>query len=97
MQPRIKLNEEALGKDLIGDIIESIEDEPVKDLNWIDSVIRIQKKAWKLTIKNKAKYYPKSIKKYAITKHTLTIEGSLYQIEENIRNIWEKTNRNISL
>lgn len=86
---RSKINELKLTIDLLGYIIESVEDNHIKDMEWVESVEN-NNNQWKFTIKKQAKYYPACIKAYVMMKKKLTLEGSLYQIEEQLNGIYNK-------
>lgn len=95
-KPCPKFNETKLAIGLLGYIIEQVEEQTPKNFNWVDSIERV-KNGWKITIKHKSDYFPKSIKKYVSVTKKMTLEGSLYDIEEELTNIWKKDKRYTNL
>ena len=91
-----KFNETKLAVGLLGYIIEQVEEQTPINFNWIDSIERV-KNGWRFTIKQKSDYFPKSIKKYVSATKKMTLEGSLYDIEEELTRIWKKDNRHTAL
>lgn len=85
-----KIQADKLAPEIIGGIIETIEEKPVKDLDWIESVTTSKDNTWKLWIKSKAKYYPETILKYNKITKSRVITGKLYQIEEKLTKVSEK-------
>ena len=83
-----KINPDKLAPSIIGGIIESIEERPLKNLDWIESVSTAKNNIWTLWIKPKASYYPESILKYNKQYKTRLIKGKLYQIEEILEKAW---------
>lgn len=86
--PREKIKENKLAPDMIGGIIQNIEEQPVKNLDWIESVIIDKHNDWIVTIKQKASYYPQSIIKYAKVTKSRTIKGKLFEIENQLNKIY---------
>ena len=82
----IKINANKLGPDMIGDIIQRIEEEPILNTDWIDTIITDKKNNWTVIFKTKAKYYPKSIIKYNKLTKSRVIKGKLFEIEEQLSN-----------
>ena len=83
-----KINPDKLAPSIIGGIIENIEERPLKNLDWIESVSTAKNNIWTLWIKPKAFYYPESILKYNKQYKTRLIKGKLYQIEEILEKAW---------
>lgn len=85
-----KIQADRLAPDIIGGIIENIEEKSVKDMNWIDSInIDSKKNYWTIYIKSKATYYPEIIRKYNRITKSKKLEGKLYEIEEQLLKIKE--------
>ena len=82
---KIKANN--LAPDMIGGVIEYLEGEPLKNLNWIDSISIDKHNTYTVTIKNKANYYPKIILLYNKITKSKILHGNLYQIEEQLQNL----------
>ena len=85
-----KINEMKLAPDLIAGIIRDIEEKPVKNTDWIESVTADKSNTWTLWIKPKASYYPESILKYNKQFKSRLIKGKLYQIEEILSKVYNK-------
>ena len=84
-----KFHEEKLALGLLGNIIEQVEEYTPKNMNWVESIERIKNNAWKFTIKHKSDYFPQSIKKYVSRTKKMMLTGTLYDIEEELTNIWK--------
>lgn len=85
-----KIKENNLAPDIIGGIIQTIEENPIKNTDWIESVTTDKNNIWTVWIKPKASYYPDLILKYnKITKSRL-IKGKLFQIESILEKVWNK-------
>ena len=87
-RPLVKFKEEKLALGLVGYIIEQVEENAPKNLNWIENIERIKSNGWKFTIKHKSDYFPLCIKKYVSKTKKMVLEGSLYDIEEELSTIW---------
>lgn len=87
---RTKINENKLAPDIIGGIIQSIEEQPVKDLNWIESITSDKNNIWTVWIKPKATYYPDLILKFNKYTKSRLLKGKLYEIENKLINIYNK-------
>lgn len=84
----VKIKEQRLAPDMIGGIIQTIEEKPIKNLDWIESVTTDKNNTWTVWIKPKATYYPDLILKYnQITKSRL-LKGKLYEIENTLTKIY---------
>lgn len=87
-----KINANKLAPDMIGGIIEQIEDAIPKNLDWIESISIDKNNIWTVWIKPKASYYPNTILKFnKITKSRL-LKGKLFEIENTLTNIYNKRN-----
>ena len=91
-----KFQEVRLAKDMLGYIIEQVEEKSPKNLNWIGEASRGLNKAWIFTIKHQSDYFPDCIKKYVHRTKKMVLEGTLYDIEKELTQIWEDK-RNTSL
>ena len=91
MQNKVeKIQANKLAPDIIGGIIESIEEKPLKNLNWIDFInIDNKNNHWIVNIKSKASYYPDIILKSNKVTKSKKFEGKLYEIEEQLLKIKE--------
>ena len=91
MQNKVeKIQADRLAPDIIGGIIEDIEEKSLKNLNWIDSInIDNKNNRWIINIKSKASYYPDIILKYNKVTKSKKLEGKLYEIEEQLLKIKE--------
>ena len=87
MQNKVeKIQANKLAPDIIGGIIESIEEKPLKNLNWIDSVnIDNKNNRWIVNIKSKASYYPDIILKYNKVTKSKKLEAKI-----KLRNLKKK-------
>ena len=83
-----KINSFKLAPDMIGGIIQNIEEQPIKDTNWIESIDISKDNTWTLSIKPKASYYPESILKYNKITKSRIIKGKLFQIEDILNKTW---------
>ena len=77
----VKIKENILAPDMIGGIIQYIEEQPIDNTNWIESIEISKDNIWTVTIKPKASYYPKTIIKYVNKYKTRIITGKLFEIE----------------
>ena len=83
-----KINPDKLAPSIIGGIIENLEERPLKNLDWIESVSTDKNNVWTVWIKPKSLYYPESIIKYNKRYKTRLIKGKLYQIEDILEKAW---------
>lgn len=79
-----KIKENRLGPDIIGGIIQTIEEYPVKNTDWIESVEITKDNVWTVQIKPKAPYYPKTILNYNRFTKSRTLKGKLFEIENTL-------------
>ena len=85
-----KIQADRLAPDIIGGIIEDIEEKTLKNLNWIDSIdIDDKNNCWTINIKQKANYYPDIILKYNRFTKSKVLKGKLYEIEEQLLKVKE--------
>ena len=77
----VKIKENILAPDMIGGIIQYIEEQPIDNTDWIESIETSKDNVWTVTIKAKATYYPKTIIKYVNKYKTRSITGKLFEIE----------------
>ena len=77
----VKIKENILAPDMIGGIIQYIEEQPIDNTDWIESIKTSKDNVWTVTIKAKATYYPKTIIKYVNKYKTRSITGKLFEIE----------------
>lgn len=77
-----KIQANKLAPAVVGDIIQRIEDQPIKNIDWIESVTTDKNNNWTIWIKSKASYYPQTILKYNQLYKSRLIKGKLYQIED---------------
>lgn len=77
----VKIKENILAPDMIGGIIQYIEEQPIDNTDWIESIETSKDNVWTVTIKAKATYYPKTIIKYVNKYKTRLITGKLFEIE----------------
>lgn len=77
----VKIKENILAPDMIGGIIQYIEEQPIDNTDWIESIETSKDNIWTVTIKAKATYYPKTIIKYVNKYKTRSITGKLFEIE----------------
>lgn len=90
-----KINESKLAPDMIGGIIQHIEETPIKNLDWIESISTDKNNVWTVWIKPKASYYPNLILKFnRITKSRL-LKGKLFEIENTLTKINEINNHSL--
>lgn len=92
-----KFQEERLALDLLGYVIEQVEEQTPTNMHWVDTIERVGKNAWKFTIKHKSDYFPTCIKKYVSKTKKMALEGSFYSIEDELTRIVKADQRNISL
>ena len=83
-----KMNPHKLAPDIIGGIIQNIEEQPIPNTDWIQSINISKNNIWTVYLKPKASYYPKSILKYNHFTKSKILHGSLFQIEDTIYKIW---------
>ena len=76
-----KIKDNILAPDMIGGIIQYIEEQPIDNTDWIESINISKDNTWTVTIKSKAFYYPKTIIKYVNKHKTRIITGKLFEIE----------------
>lgn len=95
--PGMKFHEEKLALGLLGYVIEQVEEQTPKNMNWVGNIERVKKNAWKFTIKTKSDYFPNCIKKYVSKTKKLELEGSLCSIEEELTRIVKKDQRYTNL
>ena len=79
-----KIKENKLAPDMIGGIIQNIEEQPLENLDWIESVTTDKNNDWIVIIKPKASYYPQSIIKYVKITKSRIINGKLFEIENQL-------------
>ena len=84
-----KFKEEKLALGLLGYVIEQTEEQTPKNMTWIESIERIKNNGWRFTIKHRSDYFPLCIKKYVSRTKKMTLEGTLYDIEEELTKIWK--------
>lgn len=84
---KIKANK--LAPDIIGGIIQSIEDKPIKNINWIESVETDKKNNWTVWIKPKATYYPETILNYNRATKSRLLKGKLFEIERTLSKFYK--------
>ena len=77
----VKIKENILAPDMIGGIIQYIEEQQIDNTDWIESIKTSKDNVWTVTIKAKATYYPKTIIKYVNKYKTRSITGKLFEIE----------------
>lgn len=85
-----KIQANKLAPDMIGGIIQHIEEIPPKDLNWIESINVDKNNIWTIWIKPKASYYPTSIIKFNKVTKTRLLKGKLFEIEQKLESIYNK-------
>lgn len=83
----VKIKENILAPDMIGGIIQYIEEQPIDNTDWIESIETSKDNVWTVTIKAKATYYPKTIIKYVNKYKTRLITGKLFEIENILTKI----------
>ena len=88
--PLMKFQEEKLALGLLGYVIEQVEEQTPKNMDWVDTIERVKGKSWKFTIKHKATYYPACIRKYVKETKRMEIIGTFCSIEEELTKIWKK-------
>ena len=76
-----KIKDNILAPDMIGGIIQYIEEQPIDNTDWIESINISKDNIWTVIIKSKASYYPKTIIKYVNKYKTRIITGKLFEIE----------------
>lgn len=81
-----KIKENILAPDMINGIIQYIEEQPITDSSWIESITTTKNNIWTVTIKAKNKYYPKTIVNYVKKYKTRIITGKLFEIENILTN-----------
>lgn len=86
----VKIKENILAPDIIGGIIQYIEEQPITDTNWIESITTDKNNVWTVWIKPKATYYPTTILKYNKQYKTRLIKGKLFEIETILTNAYNK-------
>ena len=86
---REKINENKLAPDMIGGIIQNIEEQPLKNLDWIESVIIDKNNDWIVTIKQKASYYPEIILNYNRATKSRLLKGKLFEIEHTLSKFYK--------
>ena len=88
--PLMKFQEEKLALGLLGYVIEQIEEQTPKNMDWVDTIERVAGKKWRFTIKKKSGYYPMCIRKYVRETKRMELIGTLCSIEEELTKIWKK-------
>jgi len=86
---RVKIQEEKLILGLLGYVIEQVEELSPKNMNWVEYTESLKNNRWRFTIKHQSDYFPKCIKKYVSRTKKIALEGTLYDIEEELTNIWK--------
>lgn len=76
-----KIQANKLAPDMIGGIIQHIEETPIKNLNWIESISTDKNNVWTVWIKPKATYYPETILNYNKATKSRLLKGKLFEIE----------------
>ena len=66
---------------MIGGIIQHIEETPIKNLDWIESISTDKNNVWTVWIKPKATYYPETILNYNKATKSRLLKGKLFEIE----------------
>ena len=84
-----KIQANRLAPDIIGGIIQSIEDKPIKNINWIESVETDKKNNWTVWIKPKATYYPETIINYNKATKSRLLKGKLFEIERTLSKFYK--------
>ena len=84
-----KFKEEKLALGLLGYVVEQAEEKTPKNMNWVENIERIENNGWRFTIKHRSDYFPLCIKKYVSRTKKMTLEGTLYDIEEELTKIWK--------
>ena len=85
-----KIQANKLAPDIITGIIQYIEEQPITDTNWIESITTDKSNTWTVWIKPKAKYYPQTILKYNKLFKTRLIKGKLFEIENILTKAYNK-------
>lgn len=76
-----KIQANKLAPDMIGGIIQHIEETPIKNLDWIESISTDKNNVWTVWIKPKATYYPETILNYNKATKSRLLKGKLFEIE----------------
>ncbi len=84
-----KINESKLAPDMIGGIIQYIEETPIKNLDWIESISTDKNNVWTIWIKPKATYYPKTILNYNKATKSRLLKGKLFEIEHTLSKFYK--------
>lgn len=84
-----KIKENKLAPDIIGGIIQQIEENPIQDTNWIESVSTDKNNIWTVWIKPKATYYPETILNYNKATKSRLLKGKLFEIERTLSKFYK--------
>lgn len=90
-----KVQSNKLAPNIIAGIIQYIEEQPINNTDWIKDIHITKDNTWTVTIKQNIKNYPKSIKKYIHLTNSYTLYGKLFQIEEQLSNIYNQPTHKI--
>ena len=82
-----KIQDNILAPDIINGIIQYIEEQPITNSNWIESIETSNDNTWTVTIKPKATYYPTTIIKYVNKYKSRILKGKLFEIENQLTNL----------
>lgn len=82
-----KTQSDKLAPDIINGIIQYIEEQPITNTNWIESVTTSSDNTWTVTIKPKSSYYPNTIIKYVQKYKSLILKGKLFEIENTLTDL----------
>lgn len=75
-----------LAPDIINGIIQYLEEQPITNTSWIESVNTDKDNTWTVIIKAKNNYYPKTIVNYVKKYKTRLLSGKLFEIENILAN-----------
>lgn len=90
MQNKNKFKLDKVAPSIIGGIIQQIEEQPIPNTNWIETIKITNDNIWTITIKPKTPYYPQSILLYNKITKSRILKGKLFEIEETLFNIYNQ-------
>ena len=84
-----KIQANKLAPDMIGGIIQHIEETPIKNLDWIESISTDKYNVWTVWITPKATYYPETILNYNKATKSRLLKGKLFEIERTLSKFYK--------
>ena len=84
-----KIQANKLAPDMIGGIIQHIEETPIKNLDWIESISTDKNNVWTVWITPKATYYPETILNYNKATKSRLLKGKLFEIERTLSKFYK--------